>query len=106
MKIFEYMEKYDYEQLVFCHDEASGLKAIIAIHDTTLGPALGGTRMWVYETEEAAIEDVGFCEMTVEGPDRIAMFRADRSPEKRPGKCSSRCASFFGATVQRKKGPG
>ncbi|MGB8954549.1 MAG: Glu/Leu/Phe/Val dehydrogenase [Tumebacillaceae bacterium] len=57
MKIFEYMEKYDYEQLVFCHDQASGLKAIIAIHDTTLGPALGGTRMWVYETEEAAIED-------------------------------------------------
>lgn len=57
MKIFEYMEKYDYEQLVFCHDEASGLKAIIAIHDTTLGPALGGTRMWVYENEEAAIED-------------------------------------------------
>lgn len=57
MKIFEYMEKYDYEQLVFCHDQASGLKAIIAIHDTTLGPALGGTRMWVYESEEAAIED-------------------------------------------------
>ncbi|MGZ4030656.1 MAG: Leu/Phe/Val dehydrogenase [Tumebacillaceae bacterium] len=57
MKIFEYMEKYDYEQLVFCHDEASGLKAIIAIHDTTLGPALGGTRMWVYEKEEDAIED-------------------------------------------------
>jgi len=57
MKIFEYMAKYDYEQLVFCHDEASGLKAIIAIHDTTLGPALGGTRMWVYESEEAAIED-------------------------------------------------
>lgn len=57
MKIFEYMEKYDYEQLVFCHDEASGLKAIIAIHDTTLGPALGGTRMWTYDTEEAAIED-------------------------------------------------
>jgi len=57
MKIFEYMAKYDYEQLVFCHDEASGLKAVIAIHDTTLGPALGGTRMWVYESEEAAIED-------------------------------------------------
>ncbi|TCP59603.1 leucine dehydrogenase [Tumebacillus sp. BK434] len=57
MKIFEYMEKYDYEQVVFCHDEASGLKAIIAIHDTTLGPALGGTRMWTYETEEMAIED-------------------------------------------------
>ncbi|MGM0828276.1 MAG: branched-chain amino acid dehydrogenase [Bacillota bacterium] len=57
MKIFSYMEQYDYEQLVFCQDEASGLKAIIAIHDTTLGPALGGTRMWTYESEEAAIED-------------------------------------------------
>lgn len=51
------METYDYEQLVFCQDKTSGLKAIIAIHDTTLGPALGGTRMWTYENEEAAIED-------------------------------------------------
>ncbi len=51
------MEKYDYEQLVFCQDRVSGLKAIICIHDTTLGPALGGTRMWTYESEEAAIED-------------------------------------------------
>lgn len=51
------MEKYDYEQLVFCQDKQSGLKAIICIHDTTLGPALGGTRMWTYESEEAAIED-------------------------------------------------
>ena len=51
------METYDYEQLVFCQDKTSGLKAIIAIHDTTLGPALGGTRMWNYATEEEAIED-------------------------------------------------
>ncbi|MGD6966963.1 Glu/Leu/Phe/Val dehydrogenase [Rossellomorea vietnamensis] len=57
MKIFTYMEKYDYEQLLFCQDENSGLKAIIGIHDTTLGPALGGTRMWTYDSEEAAIED-------------------------------------------------
>ncbi|MDQ0175119.1 Leu/Phe/Val dehydrogenase [Bacillus chungangensis] len=57
MQIFDYMGKYDYEQLLFCYDEASGLKAIIAIHDTTLGPALGGTRMWTYDSEEAAIED-------------------------------------------------
>lgn len=56
--IFEYMEKYGYEQLVFCHDKTSGLKAIIAIHDTTLGPALGGTRMWNYDNEEDAILDV------------------------------------------------
>ncbi|MCP3025746.1 branched-chain amino acid dehydrogenase [Halobacillus sp. A5] len=57
MEIFKYMDKYDYEQLVMCHDKASGLKAIIAIHDTTLGPALGGTRMWTYASEEDAIED-------------------------------------------------
>ncbi|RUL56913.1 MULTISPECIES: branched-chain amino acid dehydrogenase [Lysinibacillus] len=57
MEIFKYMEKYDYEQLVFCQDKSSGLKAIIAIHDTTLGPALGGSRMWTYATEEQAIED-------------------------------------------------
>ena len=57
MEIFKYMKTYDYEQLVFCQDEVSGLKAIIAIHDTTLGPALGGTRMWTYESEDAAIED-------------------------------------------------
>lgn len=57
MEIFTYMEKYDYEQLVFCQDENSGLKAIIAIHDTTLGPALGGTRMWTYNSEAEAIED-------------------------------------------------
>lgn len=57
MEIFKYLEKYDYEQLLFCQDKQSGLKAIIAIHDTTLGPALGGTRMWTYASEEAAIED-------------------------------------------------
>jgi leucine dehydrogenase len=57
MELFSYMEEYEYEQLLLCQDKASGLKAIIAIHDTTLGPALGGTRMWTYESEEAAIED-------------------------------------------------
>tara|TARA_R110002096_G_scaffold365789_1_gene559094 strand:+ start:3195 stop:4301 length:1107 start_codon:yes stop_codon:yes gene_type:complete len=48
----------DHEQVVFCQDKASGLKAIIAIHDTTLGPALGGTRMWQYNNELEAIKDV------------------------------------------------
>ncbi|MCM3762771.1 branched-chain amino acid dehydrogenase [Alkalihalobacillus oceani] len=57
MKLFSYMEKYDYEQVIICQDQLSGLKAIIAIHDTTLGPALGGTRMWNYQSEEEALED-------------------------------------------------
>ncbi len=57
MEIFKYMEMYDYEQVVVCQDKQSGLKAIIAIHDTTLGPALGGTRMWTYNSEAEAFED-------------------------------------------------
>src|SRR5690554_1267628 len=58
MKIFDYMERYGHEQIVFCYDKSTGLKSIIGIHDTTLGPALGGTRIWNYETEEDAIIDV------------------------------------------------
>jgi len=57
MKIMDYMKRYDYEELVFCCDTGVGLNAIIAIHDTTLGPALGGARMWPYQSEEAAILD-------------------------------------------------
>ncbi|MFO7273579.1 MAG: Glu/Leu/Phe/Val dehydrogenase dimerization domain-containing protein [Bacillota bacterium] len=58
MGIFEQMAQYGHEQLVFCYDKSTGLRAIIAIHDTTLGPALGGLRMWPYEREEDAITDV------------------------------------------------
>ncbi|MCU9613819.1 leucine dehydrogenase [Caldibacillus lycopersici] len=57
MELFKYLEAYDYEEVHFVQDKQSGLKAIVAIHDTTLGPALGGTRMWTYESEEAAIID-------------------------------------------------
>lgn len=58
MEIFEKLGKHDHEQIVHCYDKNSGLKAIIAIHDTTLGPALGGCRMWPYESEEQALTDV------------------------------------------------
>ena len=47
-----------HEQVVFCHDEPSGLKAIIAIHSTALGPALGGTRFYPYASEQDALADV------------------------------------------------
>ncbi|WP_057939137.1 Glu/Leu/Phe/Val dehydrogenase dimerization domain-containing protein [Algoriphagus resistens] len=56
--IFGQITTMDHEQLVICHDEATGLKALIGIHNTTLGPALGGTRMWPYTSEEEAITDV------------------------------------------------
>lgn len=48
----------EHEQVVFCNDKDTGLKAIIGIHDTTLGPALGGTRMWNYKSEWEALNDV------------------------------------------------
>ncbi|GIW71062.1 MAG: leucine dehydrogenase [Planctomycetota bacterium] len=58
MLIFEQMERRNHEQVVFCNEESSGLRAIIAIHDTTLGPALGGVRMYPYASEEDALIDV------------------------------------------------
>lgn len=56
--IFGTLTQLGHEQVVFCHDEATGLKSIIAIHNTVLGPALGGTRMWQYATEQEALTDV------------------------------------------------
>jgi leucine dehydrogenase len=58
MELFDTCQAFGHEQVVFCHNRDVGLRAIIAIHNTTLGPALGGTRMWPYETEEAALRDV------------------------------------------------
>jgi leucine dehydrogenase len=51
------MSAFDHEQLVFCQDKETGLRSIIAIHNTVLGPAVGGTRMWAYSNEEDAITD-------------------------------------------------
>jgi leucine dehydrogenase len=48
----------DHERVVFCRDRATGLKAIIAIHSTALGPAAGGCRLWRYESDDAALHDV------------------------------------------------
>ncbi len=57
-EIFQIMAEMKHEQIDFCHDEATGLKAIIAVHNTVLGPALGGTRVWDYKNEADAIKDV------------------------------------------------
>jgi leucine dehydrogenase len=56
--LFSRMAADEFEQVVFCHDRTSGLRAIIAIHDTTIGPALGGIRMRPYPTEQDALTDV------------------------------------------------
>ena len=57
--VFENIQKYgNHEQVIFCNDRRTGLRAIIAIHDTRLGPALGGTRMWNYLSDKEALTDV------------------------------------------------
>lgn len=58
MKLFSHHEFDNHEQVVFCHDKTSGLKAIIAIHNTHRGPALGGCRMYPYASEAEALNDV------------------------------------------------
>jgi len=57
MSVFEQVAENDHEQVIFCHDSQSGLRAIICIHNTVLGPAVGGCRMWKYATEEEALVD-------------------------------------------------
>lgn len=56
-RILDYMQRYHFKKVVMCNDSQSGLRAIIAIHSTALGPATGGLRMWTYEREEDAIFD-------------------------------------------------
>ena len=58
MELFNTISQYGHEQIVFCHDQTTGLRAVIAIHNTICGPALGGCRMWPFESEEEAISDV------------------------------------------------
>ncbi len=58
MDVFDRIGADDYEQVVFCHDRGSGLRAIVAVHSTRLGPALGGTRFYPYASEDEGLEDV------------------------------------------------
>ena len=58
MQVFKLIETMGHEQVSFCHDKKSGLKAIIAIHNTNLGSAMGGTRLFPYGSEEDALKDV------------------------------------------------
>jgi leucine dehydrogenase len=57
MNVFEAMREHGHEEVVFWYDRTTGLRAIVAIHDTSMGPALGGCRMWQYPSEEDALTD-------------------------------------------------
>ncbi|MEM9385925.1 MAG: Glu/Leu/Phe/Val dehydrogenase dimerization domain-containing protein [Pseudomonadota bacterium] len=58
MQLFDILAEQGHEEVVFFHHQESGLRAIVAIHNTTLGPALGGLRMWPYSSEADAVKDV------------------------------------------------
>lgn len=58
MSVFELIQTDNYEQIIYCNDTKVGLKAIIAIHNSALGPATGGCRMWNYRNENEALNDV------------------------------------------------
>lgn len=55
--IFHKMQEHDFEQLIFMNDVQTGLRAVTCIHNTVLGPAIGGMRIWEYDSEEDAVED-------------------------------------------------
>ncbi len=57
MDIFKFMGEHGHEQILLCSEPSVGYQGIIAIHNTTLGPALGGTRFWNYATEADAVVD-------------------------------------------------
>jgi leucine dehydrogenase len=58
MQMFERLAEHSHEQVVFCYEPTAGYKGIIAIHNTMLGPSLGGTRFWNYHSDEEALIDV------------------------------------------------
>ncbi len=58
MAVFNHISFDEHEQVVFCQDKESGLRAIVAVHNTNLGPAVGGCRMWNYESDDEALNDV------------------------------------------------
>lgn len=56
--LFDQISEYEHEQVIYCHDASTGLRAIIGLHDTTLGPGLGGCRMYNYNNDHDALIDV------------------------------------------------
>src|SRR2546422_11361060 len=107
MNIFEQMAAQDHEQVIAFQNRATGLRGFLAIHDTTLGPALGGVRLWRYADDAEALADALrlSCAMTYKaslaelpcggGKAVIPMHDALRSEERRVGKeCRSRWSPY------------
>lgn len=109
MKIFELLASHGHERIAFHHDPATGLRAIIAIHSTVLGNALGGTRRWVYGDEAEAIRDVirlsegmtyksAAADLPMGGAKSVIMARAGQHPTEAEARAMGRFVDTFGGT--------
>lgn len=109
MKIFELLSSHGHERLAFHHDPATGLKAIIAIHSTVLGNALGGTRRWAYNDEAEAIRDVvrlsegmtyksAAADLPMGGAKSVIIARGGHHPSEAEARAMGRFVDTFGGT--------
>ncbi|NBX26002.1 MAG: Glu/Leu/Phe/Val dehydrogenase [Planctomycetes bacterium] len=109
MKIFELLASHGHERVAFHHDEATGLKAIIAIHSTVLGNALGGTRRWAYTDEAEAIRDVmrlsegmtykaAAADLPMGGAKSVILARPGAAPSEAEARAMGRFVDTFSGT--------
>ncbi|MBX3354109.1 MAG: Glu/Leu/Phe/Val dehydrogenase [Phycisphaeraceae bacterium] len=109
MKIFELLASHGHERLAFHHDQATGLRAIIAIHSTVLGNALGGTRRWAYTDEAEAIRDVlrlsegmtyksAAAELPMGGAKSVILAKPGAHPTEAEARAMGRFVDTFGGT--------
>jgi len=109
MKIFELLGSHGHERLAFHHDAATGLRAIIAIHSTVLGNALGGTRRWAYTDEAEAIRDVirlsegmtyksAAAELPMGGAKSVILARAGQHATEAEARAMGRFVDTFSGT--------
>ncbi len=108
MAVFDHPSFDQHEDVVFYHDPETDLKAIIAIHDTTLGPAVGGCRLWHYQDDTEALEDVLRLSRGMTYKNAIAQlpFGGGKSVILKPDHITDRTALFksFGKMVERLQG--
>lgn len=107
MKIFEQMQVHGHERIAFHTDEATGLRAIIALHSTVLGNALGGTRRWAYTDEAEAIRDVlrlsegmtykaAAADLPMGGAKSVIMIEKGKAPTEAEARAMGRFVNTFG----------
>ena len=107
MKLFETMNQHGHERVAFHVDPATGLRAIIALHSSVLGNALGGTRRWAYADESEAIRDVlrlsegttyksAAADLPMGGAKSVIMIEKGKAPTEAEARAMGRFVDTFG----------